>query len=230
MIKQGLEHRLRRPAAAPRDRELRRRPALRGTAQGRVPGQGHDHRRRQGSRRQEAADLQRHRRRGRRTPASAPPAGERAAGRGPPKPVVDGTSPPAAAVQAVTCRARGIATREPFRRYSCARLTAPECRSGRLHRAPASARIAAQVAQLASYAADLAAQPANFPQAASRDSRMNSRRAHGALRAGCASIIRDFEHRSCRPPPIQPLPPHRVAAASLQAHASIGSPTWATWS
>ena len=61
LIKKGSNTRLRRPAAASRDRELRRRSALRGTAQGRVPGQGHDRRRRQGSRRQEATDLRRHR-------------------------------------------------------------------------------------------------------------------------------------------------------------------------
>ena len=35
---EGLEHRFRRTAASPGDRELRRRSALRGTAQGRVPG------------------------------------------------------------------------------------------------------------------------------------------------------------------------------------------------
>ena len=63
LIKKGSNTRLRRPAAASGDRELRRGSALRGTAQGRVPGQGHDHGRGQGSRRQEAADLQRRRRR-----------------------------------------------------------------------------------------------------------------------------------------------------------------------
>ena len=40
---EGQQPRFRRPAAAPGDRELRRRPALRRTAQGRVPGHGHDH-------------------------------------------------------------------------------------------------------------------------------------------------------------------------------------------
>ena len=55
---EGLEHRFRCPAATPGDRELRRRSAVRRTAQGRVPRQGNDRGRRQGSRRQEAVDLQ----------------------------------------------------------------------------------------------------------------------------------------------------------------------------
>ena len=70
---EGLEHRLRCPAAAPGDRELRRGSALRRTAQGRVPRQGHDRGRREGSRRQEAVDLQRrHRRRRSRAPHAMP--------------------------------------------------------------------------------------------------------------------------------------------------------------
>ena len=81
---EGLEPRFRRPAAAPRDRELRRRPALRGTAQGRVPGHGHDHGRGQGSRRQEAVDLPRLRGPSPATPATPassepPPVGAQAA-------------------------------------------------------------------------------------------------------------------------------------------------------
>ncbi len=55
--REGHEHRVRRPAAAPGDRALRRRPALRGAAPGRVQGQGHDHGRSQRSRRREAARL-----------------------------------------------------------------------------------------------------------------------------------------------------------------------------
>ncbi len=52
-----LEHRLRRPAAPPRHRELHRGPALRGTAQGRIPREGLDLHQGQGGRRQEAPDL-----------------------------------------------------------------------------------------------------------------------------------------------------------------------------
>ena len=77
---EGLEPRLRRPAAPPGHRELRRRPALRGAAQGRVPGHGHDHHRGQGSRRQEAAVLPRL---GRRRPRHAGHSrGQRASARG----------------------------------------------------------------------------------------------------------------------------------------------------
>ena len=56
---EGEQPRFRRPAVASGDRELRRRPALRGTPQGRVQGHGHDHHRGQGSGRQEAVDLPR---------------------------------------------------------------------------------------------------------------------------------------------------------------------------
>ena len=57
---EGFEHRLRRPAAASGDRNVRRRSAGRGTAQGRVRRQGHDQGRGQEGRRQEAAHLRRH--------------------------------------------------------------------------------------------------------------------------------------------------------------------------
>ena len=73
LVKTRQQPRFRRPAAPPRDRELHRRPALRRTAQGRVPGHGHDHHRGQGSGRQEAVLLPRL---GRRAAARA------AAGRG----------------------------------------------------------------------------------------------------------------------------------------------------
>ena len=56
---EGLEHRFRCPAATSFDRELHRRSALRRTAQGRVPRQGNDRGRSEGSRRQEAAHLPR---------------------------------------------------------------------------------------------------------------------------------------------------------------------------
>ena len=77
---EGLEHRLRRPSAAPGDRELRRGSAVRGAAQGRVPRQGHDHRRcHQGRRRQAPpAGLQG-------LGHQPPPAGARGASRKPPK-------------------------------------------------------------------------------------------------------------------------------------------------
>ena len=61
---EGEQPGFRRPAAASGDRELRRGPALRGVAQGRVPRHGHDHDRSQGSGRQEAAQLPRHQGRG----------------------------------------------------------------------------------------------------------------------------------------------------------------------
>ena len=60
---EGHEHRLRCPAAAPRDRDVHRRPAGRGTAQGRVCRQERRQDRGQEGRRQEAAGLQRPRRR-----------------------------------------------------------------------------------------------------------------------------------------------------------------------
>ena len=67
---EGLEHRLRRPAAAAGDRDVRRRSAGRGAAQGRVRRQGHDQDRGQEGRRQEAARLRR--------PLGQGPAGARA--------------------------------------------------------------------------------------------------------------------------------------------------------
>ena len=74
LVKKGTQLGLRRPAAAAGDRELRRGPVVRRAAQGRVPGEGHDHHRGQGSGRQEAVGLPRI---GGSVPPSRRPAGRR---------------------------------------------------------------------------------------------------------------------------------------------------------